>query len=111
MSVAETTNINIEIPAEENNHELKIILKNKLPEHTLIDEHANIIKDAVLIVSNFIIDGIGLDQLVYDHAEYTHDFNGTQELQTTKFYGSLGCNGILSFKFSTPIHLWLLEHM
>ena len=46
-----------------------------------------------------------------EQAVYTHDFNGTSKATENKFYGELGCNGTVSLKFSTPMYLWLLEHM
>jgi hypothetical protein len=49
--------------------------------------------------------------MVTEQAVYTHDFNGTQQEIQDEFYSEMGCNGTVSLKFSTPIYLWLLEHM
>jgi hypothetical protein len=96
---------------DEGEHELRLVLKNKLSEHTQVDANNTIISDARISVSNIEFDGIALNQLVPDLAEYQHNFNGTGELSVHKFYGEPGCNGTVSLKFTTPIYLWLLEHM
>jgi hypothetical protein len=49
--------------------------------------------------------------MITQQATYTHNFNGAGAETQEKFYGEIGCNGIVSLKFSTPIYLWLLEHM
>jgi len=96
---------------EDGEHELRLVLKNKLSEHTRVDANNTIVSDARISVSNIEFEGIALNQLVPDLAEYQHNFNGTGELSTHKFYGELGCNGTVTLKFTTPIYLWLLEHM
>ena len=92
-------------------HELTIEMFGKLPEHTSIDANGTIIKDALLSVANFVLEGINITQVVTDLAEYHHDFNGSQESTVEKFNGHLGCNGTVTLKFTTPIYIWLLEHM
>jgi len=96
---------------DDGEHELRFVLKNKLPEHTTIDAQDNILSDARAIVKNIKFDGIDCDYILFTLAEYQHDFNGTGELTTHRFYGELGCNGTVSLKFSTPIYIWLLENM
>ena len=109
--VQESHRISTDFSDEDGEHELRLVLKNKLSEHTLVDAGNNIISDARISVSNIEFEGIALYQLVPDLAEYQHNFNGTGELSVHKFYGELGCNGTVSLKFTTPIYLWLLEHM
>ena len=96
---------------DDGKHELTFELFGKLPEHTQIDGDGNIVSDAVISISCMEIDKINIDQIVQFQSVYTHDFNGTQSLQEHKFYGSMGCNGIVRLKFTTPIYLWLLENM
>lgn len=103
--------ITFDATEDEAEHELRFVMKNKSHKHTQIDELGNIINDARLTISNVAFDEIELKQMFIDHAEYTHDFNGTQAQTTGKFYGEMGCNGTVSLKFSTPIYLWLLENM
>lgn len=92
-------------------HELKFRLKNKLPEHTVVSADGAILSDALLEINNITMEDIAIDQIVNDHAVYTHNFNGTQPLVQDQFFGSMGCNGDVVLKFHTPVYLWLLEHM
>jgi hypothetical protein len=96
---------------DEADHELRFVMKNKLPEHTQVDEQGDIVKDARIVIRNISFDEIPLGQIVIKKAEYTHNFNGSSETVVDKFYGEIGCNGAVSLKFSTPIYLWLLENM
>ena len=92
-------------------HELRIVLQGKLPEHTKIDEQGNIISDATLFFSNVIIDGFPEDIFFQKMSVYTHNFNGTQPEIADSFHGIAGCNGVISFRFSTPFFPWMLENM
>ena len=109
--VSKLTTLTFDLDEDETEHELKFIMKNKKSEHTQIDDAGNIVSDSRLIVSNLAFDEIELNQVFIDQAIYTHDFNGTQPEVADKFYGEMGCNGTVSLKFTTPIYLWLLEHM
>jgi hypothetical protein len=95
-------------PAE---HQLIFELKNKLPQHTVLDDAGKIIQDATISVSNLAFDEIVLNQLFFNLTDYYHNFNGTADPVKDRFYGEMGCNGQLILKFSTPIYLWLLENM
>ena len=92
-------------------HELSFKLKNKLPEHTKINDDREIIRDATIKIDNVEFDDIPLGQVLTRLAEYQHDHNGTGPMSTNKFYGEIGCNGQVTLKFSTPIYLWMLDHM
>jgi hypothetical protein len=109
--VQESHRFSTDFSDEDGEHELRLVLKNKLSDHTQIDANNTIVSDARISVSNIEFEGIVLNQLVPELAEYQHNFNGTGELTIDKFYGELGCNGTVSLKFTTPIYLWLLEHM
>jgi hypothetical protein len=109
LTTTETVQFDVEDDASE--HELRVILKNKLPEHTKITAEGKIEKDAVITVSRFEFDEIDVNQVVQEQSVYRHDFNGSAAPVQTRFYGSMGCNGTLSLKFSTPIYIWLLENM
>ena len=100
-----------QIIEDEADHELRFVMKNKITDHTKIDEHGKIIQDSRITIQNLCFDEIALGQVFVNHAEYTHDFNGTKDSVTEKFYGEMGCNGTVSLKFTTPIYLWLLENM
>ena len=98
---------------EEDNaeHELRIVMKHKTPDHTELDDSGNIIRDAMLSISDIKFDEIALGQVLLNKAVYTHDFNGSQPPVDDKFFGDLGCNGTVSLKFTAPTYLWLLENM
>lgn len=88
---------------------LKIVLKNKQLAHTQIDADNNIVSDSLLVLSDFELEGIDITQLVFEQAEYLHNFNGHGSETTDKLYGAMGCNGVVSITFSTPLYIWLLE--
>jgi len=93
-----------EISDDKGDHELRFVLKNKQSDHTQVDADGNIVGDATISVRDIQFDGIDCDYLVTTVAEYQHDFNGTGESTTQKFYGELGCNGTVSLKFSCPFY-------
>jgi hypothetical protein len=107
----DSESMSFEIPDADGDHKLRFIMKNKTSEHTKIDHAGNILADARLTLDNLAFDDLKLGQLFFDHAVYTHNFNGNGDEIQDKFFGELGCNGTVSLTFSTPIYLWLLEHM
>lgn len=109
--VRQAEKFSYEISDADHEHALKFVLKNKTSQHTQIDEQNRIVKDACVTVKNLEFDGIPLGQVFFDLAQYEHDFNGTGGFTQQKFYGEMGCNGTVTFRFSTPIYMWLLEHM
>lgn len=92
-------------------HQLRVVMSGKISDHTRVDEAGNIVKDATLQISNVVIDDIDVNQLFLEKCVYTHNFNDTQPEIADTFHGVAGCNGTISFEFSTPIYLWLLENM
>lgn len=109
--VQTTEKITIELAEDEADHELRFVMKNKTSSHTQVNESGDIVADAVLTISTLSFDEIPLGHMLVEQAVYTHDFNGSGPSTQDKFYGEMGCNGTVSLKFSTPIYLWLLEHM
>ena len=99
------------ISDDDNQHELRIVMKHKTADHTELDDAGNIIRDAMLSISDIKFDEIALGQVLLNKAVYTHDFNGSRPPVDDKFFGDLGCNGTVSLKFTTPTYLWLLENM
>ena len=91
-------------------HVLEFELTGKLPDHTVIVDNI-IISDRLLDIKNIVFDNVVVDHLVYEQAIYTHDFNGSAEPAEHKFYGQLGCNGNVRFRFTSPTYIWLLENM
>lgn len=109
--VNKPTPVSLEILDNDGKHEFKFVMKNKTPEHTVVDDDGNITKDAMLSIANIAFDDIKLGQLFVDQAVYYHSFNGSQAPIEDKFFGDMGCNGHVSLRFTTPIYLWLLENM
>lgn len=109
--VQTTEKITIELAEDKADHELRFVMKNKTSSHTQVNESGDIVADAVLTISALSFDEIPLGHMLVEQAVYTHDFNGSGPSTQDKFYGEMGCNGTVSLKFSTPIYLWLLEHM
>lgn len=99
------------MPDEDGEHLLEIKLKNKKSTHTQLDESGNIVKDACITIDHVAFDSIELGQVLVEQACYTHDFNGEGPATQETFYGTMGCNGTVALKFSTPVYLWLLENM
>jgi hypothetical protein len=96
---------------EDQSHTIKIVLKNKTAEHTKVDELGAIVKDSMISISNTKLDDIELGQLFFEKSQYTHSFNTDADPSVNPFYGNMGCNGVVEFKFTSPVYLWLLENM
>ena len=109
--VTETQTISFEVPDDDAEHSLRLVMSGKTWKHTLVDEQGNITQDVKLSIANVQFDEIELGQVFVDRAVYTHDFNGSGESVDDKFFGEMGCNGTVELKFSSPIYIWLLEHM
>ena len=85
--VAEPVTVVHEFSDDDGQHVLRITLKNKLPEHTRVDDSGEIVSDAVLTVSNISFDEIDCSQIAHDHAVYRHNFNGTGAEIDDQFFG------------------------
>jgi hypothetical protein len=109
--ITESQTISYEFSDLDVDHELRFVMKNKTADHTKVDESGAIVKDACLVISDLAFDEIAFGQIVTEKAEYTHDFNGTGSLTQHKFFGEIGCNGVVSLKFTTPVYIWLLENI
>ena len=109
--VADTQQLTFDIEDDEAEHKLRFIMTNKTFAHTTVDDQGNIVSDARLTIADVAFDEIKLGQIFVDLPTYTHNFNGTQPETVDKFYGEMGCIGTVSLQFTTPIYLWLLEHM
>ena len=109
--VAEPVAVSYEFSDDDGEHVLRITLKNKLPEHTQIDDQGNIMSDALLGVTEISFDEIDCTQIIQDISVYRHNLNGNGPEIEDQFFGDLGCNGSVELKFTTPVYLWLLENM
>jgi hypothetical protein len=111
QTVVEPTPVEFDLVEDEAEHSLRFVMSNKMPDHTQIDNNGNITADSRLIVSDVEFDEISLGQLFFSMATYTHNSNGSGPEVLDKFYGEIGCNGTVELKFTTPVYLWLLEHI
>ena len=109
--VASDTPVAFALDAEEGDQDLKLIMKNKTMDHTMVDEDGQIVKDARLNISNFSIDNLELGHTFLEQCKYYHDFNGSQDPVVDEFYGDMGCNGTLIFSFQSPVYMWILENV
>ena len=100
-----------DITDDEATHQLQFVMTGKTADHTKIDDQGNITSDALLRITNVVIDDIDISLLVNPKSTYSHNFNGSQSEVEDKFYGDMGCNGTVTFEFTTPFYLWLLENM
>jgi hypothetical protein len=96
---------------DEVEHVLCFEMSGKLPAHTRVSEAGEILGDRVITVSDVAFDGIALGHFFNEVTEYHHDFNGSADAVVDKFFGTMGCNGRVELRFTTPIYLWLLESM
>lgn len=92
-------------------HVLSIVMSGKTAEDTKIGADGSILQDAVVTLSDVHFDEINIDKLLYQHARYQHDFNGSGSVVQDQFYGTMGCNGTVTFEFSSPVYVWLLENV
>jgi len=108
----DTVSIETEFPdVDGETYLLEIEMSGKLPEHTTVDADGNIVEDRMIEISNFAIDNIKLAQLFTEKTQYYHDFNGSRASIVDKFFGAMGCNGVLKFQFTAPVYVWILENM
>ena len=87
------------------------VMSGKTDEHTIINDSGNILKDALLVIDQISLDDIYTTTMVESTAIYNHTSNGHGPSIDDKFYGLMGCNGVLTFKFTTPFYVWMLSNM
>lgn len=96
---------------EGDQHKLSITMSEKTPEHTILNASGKIIEDSCIEISEFKLDNIELNYTFYENCVYSHDFNGTGNSVKESFFRTMGCNGTVTFSFSSPVYLWLLENI
>ena len=90
-------------------HALVLTLEGKNYTHTQLKDGV-IIVDPLVTISHVTIDDIRIDQVFNKHSTYRHNANNTKIKDNYDFFGIMGCNGTVTFTFSTPIFHWLLEN-
>lgn len=109
--VVEPTSCSYSMDDTDQIHQIKITISGKKSEHTVVDQQGNIVSDVLLTLNNFALDGNCIDSLMPKMVEYHHNGNGFIDPVVDKFHHDVGCNGDLIFSFSSPVYLWLLEHL
>lgn len=94
---------------EDGYYEVRIKMSGKTDADTVLDGD-KIIESTVLEFDDFRFDNFCFDDILSKVATYTHDNNGYGEMHDEKFDFVMGCNGEVTFKFTTPLYLWLLEN-
>ena len=109
----ESLHIYCHIPDEEDKEwKLELVVSCKTDDHTVLDSENNVLSSTELTFNNFEFDSINIDSVILTNSlPYTHNFNGTSETVTEKFYDTAGCNGTIQINFTTPFYIWLLENM
>lgn len=93
-------------------HTFTITMSGKRDQHTALNEAGEIVRDTVIEIRDFALDGILLKDILSKHAVYQHNQNDHfPESITEPFYCIMGCNGCVTFGFTSPTYLWLLENM
>ena len=92
-------------------HQLEIELFCKGDNHAHLDANGEFEYDSCLRIAAVEFDDIDVMLIFQNLAKYTHDHNGSGPSVTDRCYGTLGCNGTVTLKFTTPLYLWLLENM
>jgi hypothetical protein len=111
LTAPQTISAAVDDEVEDVEHTVKIVLKNKTAAHTKVDESGEIVKDSMIAISDVKLDDIEIDQMFFERSCYTHSHNSDAEPMQHQFYGNMGCNGTIEFKFSTPVYIWLLENL
>lgn len=99
------------LPEQDGDNELIFEMYGKTQDHTTVDQAGNILKDAWLTIDRVKFQGIELGELFNKLSQYHHSYNDTQPPTVVRFFGTMGCNGQVKLKFTTPIYLWLLENL
>ena len=92
-------------------HLVEFVLSGKRWDHTEINGNGEIVSDRTVIINDFRLDDIVVDQLVHKTAKYHHDYNGSSEAVVDQFMGSMGCNGAVHWCFTSPVYQWILDNM
>ena len=106
-----TQKIQLSIECDTGDQLLDFTLKNKTPQHTILNDQGEIVKDSSIGIENFVIDYVELEHTFYEQCRYNHDFNGSQKPIDDDFFGTMGCNGTVSLKFTSPVYRWLVDTM
>ena len=104
--------VSLDLPDDPADHVLRLIMRGKNHTHTVVDDQGQIIEDIYFVVDRLEFEELDMKEIFCQGLPcYTHSFNQDQPAILDEFYGYIGCNGAIDIKFSTPIFLWLNEHL
>ncbi len=90
-------------------------MDGKVDDHTEIDNATKkITRSAQIEIENISLEEIDITDIFLGKdglITYTHNGNGYIDTITETFDFCMGCNGVVEFKFTMPVYLWLLENM
>ena len=66
--------------------------------------------DSTLTISDVQLDDILLGHAFFSNTLYHHNFNGYGKHTVEQFHGTMGCNGVAKFSFTTPLYQWLIAN-
>ena len=107
--VSTTQDLSFELQDDKQEHKIQFTMTGKLPGSTVINDQGNLVKNPMLQISEIKFENINCDLWVWKNAVYQHDFNGAQEKFNDIFSGAMGCNGTVTFSYTCPIYVWLLD--
>lgn len=103
--------ITAELSEDPNNHVLELIMRGKLPCHTVCDQQNNIKSDVYFEINKLEFDDMDVHDIFCQGYEcYSHNFNSPGTDILDEFYGIIGCNGVVKLNFTTPIYLWAMQY-
>lgn len=102
--------IEYEDTAEHTEQCIRVVMRGKTEEHTIVDEQDNIVYNVHAIVQKIVLDEIDVTDLYvngnpcYYHVGSNNNQNGPT--LTDEFYGFIGLNGEVRIDFCTPMWHW-----
>lgn len=95
-----------EFPKISGLHQLALVIKNKTPWHTRVDNNNQILQDVALKIQNFRLNDILVIDSFFAKSWYVSKEQGTVSLM--QCFGYLGFNGTVSFEFESPADQWCI---
>lgn len=110
----EEETVSIAFSDAEAEHTLEIEMSGKTYAHTKLAEDGTVVSDTAIEVYDFCLEDIEIGYNVTSASKYVHSYNNPDpnaEIISEQFNNNMGCNGVATFKFSTPAFIWLLENV
>lgn len=105
QAVIQTDPFDLELDDSDCEHLLEFELSGRRSEHTVYNIDGKVVCDSCVSIRNLKFNDVDLNPLLYKLAHY--DEPNSTEL----FHGALKSNSRARILFTTPIDLWLFEHM